>query len=55
MTWLVLGAKGQLGQELIHLLKIKNIEAIGTDRTEIDFAKPNELAEKLAKQIKGND
>ena len=49
MTWLVLGAKGQLGQELIHLLKIKNIEAIGTDRTEIDFAKPNELAEKLAK------
>ena len=49
MTWLILGAKGQLGQELIHLLKIKNIEAIGTDRTEIDFAKPNELAEKLAK------
>ena len=49
MTWLVLGAKGQLGQELIHLLKIKNIEAIGTDRTEIDFAKPNELAEKLSK------
>ena len=29
MTWLVLGAKGQLGQELINLLKIKNIEAIG--------------------------
>ena len=49
MTWLVLGAKGQLGQELIHLLKIKNIAATGTDRTEIDFAKPNELAEKLAK------
>ena len=49
MTWLVLGAKGQLGQELIHLLEIKNIEAIGTDRNEIDFAKPNEIAEKLAK------
>ena len=49
MTWLVLGAKGQLGQELIHLLKIKNIEATGTDRNEIDFAKPNEIAEKLAK------
>ena len=49
MTWLVLGAKGQLGQELIHLLKIKNVEAIGTDRNEIDFAKPNEIAEKLAK------
>jgi len=49
MTWLVLGAKGQLGQELIHLLKTKNIEAIGTDRNEIDFAKPNEIAEKLAK------
>jgi dTDP-4-dehydrorhamnose reductase len=49
MTWLVLGAKGQLGQELIHLLKIKNIGAIGTDRNEIDFTKPNEIAEKLAK------
>ena len=49
MTWLVLGANGQLGQELIHLLKIKNIEATGTDRNEIDFAKPNEIAEKLAK------
>jgi dTDP-4-dehydrorhamnose reductase len=49
MTWLVLGAKGQLGQELIHLLKIKQIEATGTDRNEIDFAKPNEIAEKLTK------
>jgi dTDP-4-dehydrorhamnose reductase len=49
MTWLVLGAKGQLGQELTRLLKVKNIEAIGTDRNEIDFAKPNEIAEKLAK------
>jgi dTDP-4-dehydrorhamnose reductase len=49
MTWLVLGAKGQLGQELIHLLKIKNIDATGTDRNEIDFAKPNEITEKLAK------
>jgi dTDP-4-dehydrorhamnose reductase len=48
MTWLVLGAKGQLGQELIHLLKIKNIEAIGTDRNEIDFSKPNEISKKLA-------
>jgi len=49
MTWLVLGANGQLGQELIHLLKSKNIYAIGTDRNEIDFAKPNEIAGKLAK------
>jgi dTDP-4-dehydrorhamnose reductase len=49
MTWLVLGANGQLGQELIHLLKSKNIEAIGTDRNEIDFAKPNEISEKLTK------
>jgi dTDP-4-dehydrorhamnose reductase len=49
MTWLVLGANGQLGQELIRLLKVKNIEAIGTDRNEIDFAKPNEIAEKLTK------
>ena len=49
MTWLVLGANGQLGQELINLLKRRNIEAIGTDRTEIDLAKPIEIAEKLGK------
>jgi dTDP-4-dehydrorhamnose reductase len=49
MTWLVLGAKGQLGQELTRLLKVKNIEAIGTDRNEIDFAKPNEIAKNLTK------
>jgi dTDP-4-dehydrorhamnose reductase len=49
MTWLVLGVNGQLGQELINLLKTKNIEAIGTDRNEIDFAKPNEIAEKIDK------
>ena len=49
MTWLVLGANGQLGQELMNLLKTRNIEAIGTDQKEIDFAKPNEIAEKLEK------
>jgi dTDP-4-dehydrorhamnose reductase len=49
MTWLVLGANGQLGQELINLLKTRNIEAIGTDQKEIDFAKPNKIAEKLKK------
>jgi dTDP-4-dehydrorhamnose reductase len=49
MTWLVLGAKGQLGQELIQLLKVKQIEATGTDRNEIDFAKPNEIAKNLTK------
>jgi dTDP-4-dehydrorhamnose reductase len=49
MTWLVLGANGQLGQELIDLLNRRNIEAIGTDRTEIDLAKPNDIAEKLGK------
>ncbi len=49
MTWLVLGANGQLGQELINLLKAKNIETIGTDQKEIDFAKPNEISEKLRK------
>ena len=49
MTWLALGANGQLGQELINLLKSKNIKAIGTDQKEIDFAKPNEIAEKLKK------
>ena len=49
MTWLVLGANGQLGQELFKLLKSKKIEVIGTDRNEIDFAKPNEIFGKLDK------
>ena len=49
MTWLVLGANGQLGQELINLLKTRNVDEIGTDQREIDFAKPNEIAEKLGK------
>ena len=49
MTWLVLGANGQLGQELINLLKNINIDAIGTDRNEIDFTKPSEIHKKLAK------
>ena len=49
MTWVILGANGQLGQELIKLLKAKNIEAIGTDQNEIDFVKTNEISEKLAK------
>jgi dTDP-4-dehydrorhamnose reductase len=49
MTWLVLGANGQLGQELVNLLKTRNIEAIGTDQKEIDFTKPNEIAVKLKK------
>jgi dTDP-4-dehydrorhamnose reductase len=47
MTWLVLGAKGQLGSELIYLLRSLNIEAIGTDRSEIDFEKPDEIFAKL--------
>ena len=49
MTWLVLGANGQLGQELINLLKTRNIESIRTDQKEIDFTKPNEIVEKLKK------
>lgn len=49
MTWLVLGANGQLGRELIYLLRSLNIEVIGTDRKEIDFEKPEEIHEKLRK------
>ena len=37
MTWVVLGANGQLGRELIYLLRSLNIKAIGTDRKELDF------------------
>ena len=48
MTWVVLGANGQLGRELIYLLRSLNIKAIGTDRKEIDFEKPSEIYEKLS-------
>ncbi len=47
MTWLVLGENGQVGQELINLLKTINIEVIGTTKKEIDFTKPNEIRAKL--------
>lgn len=47
MTWVVLGANGQLGRELVYLLRSLNIEVIGTDRKEIDFEKPDEIYEKL--------
>ena len=49
MTWLVLGANGQLGQELIKLLKTYNVKVVGLTKKEIDFENPKTIIEKLEK------
>lgn len=49
MTWVVLGKNGQLGQELIYLLRSQGKKVVGTDREEIDFTKPEEIYDKLEK------
>jgi dTDP-4-dehydrorhamnose reductase len=48
MTWVVLGANGQLGQELIQLLNSLKVEVVGINQTQIDLAKPEQIYEKLA-------
>ena len=49
MTWVILGANGQLGKELYYLLKSSNIEVIGLTKNEIDLANPESIIEKLSK------
>ena len=49
MTWVILGANGQLGKELHVLLKNSNQDVIGVTRNEIDLEKPEEIAQKLSK------
>ncbi len=49
MTWVILGANGQLGKELYYLLKSSNIEVLGLTKNEIDLANPESILEKLSK------
>ena len=49
MTWVILGANGQLGKELFLLLKNLNQDVIGVTKNEIDLEKPEEIAQKLSK------
>ena len=49
MTWVILGANGQLGKELYYLLKSSNIEVLGLTKNEIDLANPESIIEKLSK------
>ncbi|MFM8212864.1 MAG: dTDP-4-dehydrorhamnose reductase [Actinomycetes bacterium] len=49
MTWVILGANGQLGKELYYLLKSSNIEVLGLTKDEIDLANPETTIEKLSK------
>jgi len=49
MTWVILGANGQLGKELYYLLKSSNIEVLGLTKDEIDLASPETIIEKLSK------
>ena len=47
MTWVILGANGQLGKELYFLLKSSNIDVLGLTKEEIDLSKPELIEEKL--------
>ena len=49
MTWVILGANGQLGKELYFLLKSSNIDVLGLTKEEIDLSKPELIEEKLSK------
>jgi dTDP-4-dehydrorhamnose reductase len=49
MTWVILGANGQLGKELYFLLKSSNIDVLGLTKEEIDLSKPETIEEKLSK------
>ena len=49
MTWVILGANGQLGKELYFLLKSSNIDVIGLTKEEIDLSKPELIEKKLSK------
>ena len=49
MTWVILGANGQLGKELYYLLKSSNNEVLGLTKNEIDLANPESIIEKLSK------
>lgn len=40
MMWIVIGAQGMLGTELMNLLRERNIEARGLDRDEVDITDP---------------
>ena len=48
MKVLITGANGQLGHEMQYLLRGKGIEAIGIGRKEVDFSRPEQVAERIA-------
>jgi len=49
MTWVILGANGQLGKELYYLLKSSNVDVLGLTKDEIDLASLETIIEKLSK------
>ena len=44
MRWLVTGAKGMLGQDLVALLVDRGHEVLGIDRDEVDITDPRSVA-----------
>lgn len=49
MKVLVTGAGGQLGHEILLMLKVEGAEVIGVDRKDIDFSHPDTVANKIAR------
>ncbi len=49
MTWVILGANGQLGKELYFLLKSSHKDVIGLTKNEVDLGNPETVVEKLSK------
>lgn len=53
MTILVTGANGQLGKEMLLALQADNIPCIGVARDEIDFSRPDTVADAVAAYAPG--
>lgn len=47
MRWIVVGAKGMLGQDLVELLESKGQEVTALDRPEIDLTVPDSVRENI--------
>ncbi|MEN8803316.1 MAG: dTDP-4-dehydrorhamnose reductase [Thiogranum sp.] len=48
MKYLVTGASGQLGRETVLALQAAGKDVVGTDRKELDFSRPDTVAEGIA-------
>ena len=45
MRWLVIGANGMLGQDLVHMLRERGRDVTGADRTTVDVTETASVAD----------